>query len=236
MEICSVNQLDGSDPSNEGVVSDHLVGTSNGVMLRRIVYINPEDGVTYTYLINDNTLPAYQIVLLYKHRWDTRENLPPVQKQDGRAQIMGKFAGGQTESRDFRYSDFRVPCPQPVTVFRAIPRPKRMPARRTRGEETTRPIQSGIRRIHGGRHHPGCWKLYQHRAPQSHPADPAFHPVGPCLDLQTGSLGRFPRPIKGSLGRNFSVVFHTDRRFDAGTVLKSKLCLLIFHGSGRFSP
>jgi len=69
-EICSVNQLDASDPRNEGVISDHLVGTSTGVMLRRIVYINPEDGVSYTYLTSDFTLPAYQIVLLYKHRWD----------------------------------------------------------------------------------------------------------------------------------------------------------------------
>jgi len=69
-EICGVNELDRSDPRNAGIVSDHLVGTSNGVMLRRIVYINPEDGARYTYLTSDNTLPAYQIVLLYKHRWD----------------------------------------------------------------------------------------------------------------------------------------------------------------------
>ncbi len=69
-ETCSIDQLDRSDPRNEGVVSDHLVGTSTGVMLRRIVYINPEDGVTYTYLTSDFTLPAYQLVLLYKHRWD----------------------------------------------------------------------------------------------------------------------------------------------------------------------
>jgi hypothetical protein len=69
-EICSVNQLDRTDPRNDGVVSDHLVGTSGGVLLRRIVYTNPVDGVTYTYLTSDNTLPAYQIVLLYKHRWD----------------------------------------------------------------------------------------------------------------------------------------------------------------------
>ncbi|MCF7731287.1 MAG: transposase [Akkermansiaceae bacterium] len=69
-EICSVNMLDRSEPRNAGVVSDHMVGTSNGVQLRRIVYINPEDGVTYTYLTNDVTLPAYLIVLLYKHRWD----------------------------------------------------------------------------------------------------------------------------------------------------------------------
>ena len=31
---------------------------------------NPEDGVSYSYLTSDNTLPVYQIVLLYKHRWN----------------------------------------------------------------------------------------------------------------------------------------------------------------------
>ena len=69
-EICSPNMLDRSEPRNEGVVSDHMVGTSNGVQLRRIVYTNPTDGVTYIYLTNDFTLPAYLIVLIYKHRWD----------------------------------------------------------------------------------------------------------------------------------------------------------------------
>ena len=69
-QTCSTDQLDRSDSRNEGVVSDHYVGTSNSVTLRRIVYTNPEDGVTYTCLTNDHTLPAYQIVLLYKQRWD----------------------------------------------------------------------------------------------------------------------------------------------------------------------
>jgi hypothetical protein len=68
--ICSPDRLDRSEPRNEGVVSDHLVVTSNGVQLRRIVYTNPEDCVTYTYLTNDFTLPACLLVLLYKHRWD----------------------------------------------------------------------------------------------------------------------------------------------------------------------
>jgi len=69
-EICSANLVDHSNWLNEGVVSDHLVGTSNGVQLRRIVYKNPKDGKVYTYLTNDNTLPAGILVLLYKHRWD----------------------------------------------------------------------------------------------------------------------------------------------------------------------
>lgn len=69
-ETCGVNPLDASDPKSVGIVSDHLVRTEAGVLLRRIVYTNPEDGVSYSYLTSDFTLPAYQIVLLYKHRWD----------------------------------------------------------------------------------------------------------------------------------------------------------------------
>jgi len=69
-EPCSIDLLDRGDPRNDGIISDQFVATSNGVTLRRIVYTNPEDGVTYTYLTSENNLPAYQIVLLYKHRWD----------------------------------------------------------------------------------------------------------------------------------------------------------------------
>ena len=69
-ETCSIDLVDRDDPRNGGIISDQLVATSNGVTLRRIIYINPEDAVTYSYLTSDYTLPAYQIVLLYKHRWD----------------------------------------------------------------------------------------------------------------------------------------------------------------------
>lgn len=66
----SGNLVDRTDKRNAGVVSDHLVSTSCGVQLRRIIYTNPEDGKTYRYLTNDMTLPAGLIVLFYKHRWD----------------------------------------------------------------------------------------------------------------------------------------------------------------------
>jgi hypothetical protein len=66
----SGNLVDHSDPKNEGVISSHLVGTSNQIQLRRIVYKNPKDGKVYTYLTNDVTLPPGLIVLIYKQRWD----------------------------------------------------------------------------------------------------------------------------------------------------------------------
>ncbi len=65
-ENYSTDRLDRSDPRNQGVLSDHLVAISNCFILHRIVYINPKNSVRHNYLIP----PTYQIVLLYKHRWD----------------------------------------------------------------------------------------------------------------------------------------------------------------------
>jgi len=69
-EVCSLNLIDPADPRNDGIQSDCLVGTSNGVQLRRIAYTDSCDGTTYTYLTNEMTVPAHQIVIIYKCRWD----------------------------------------------------------------------------------------------------------------------------------------------------------------------
>lgn len=62
--------IDYTDKRNEGVISDKMVETSKGFEVRQVIYINPEDGAEYRYLTNEFTLPAWAIVLLYKHRWD----------------------------------------------------------------------------------------------------------------------------------------------------------------------
>ena len=62
--------IDYSDGRSEGVMSDRMVESSKGFEIRQIIYINPADGVEYCYLTNEYTLPAWTIVLLYKHRWD----------------------------------------------------------------------------------------------------------------------------------------------------------------------
>jgi hypothetical protein len=70
LEVLSRNLIDTTDPRNNGIASDHLVGTSNGVQLRRIHYIDPRDGTAYSYLTNEMSLPAHQLVIIYKCRWD----------------------------------------------------------------------------------------------------------------------------------------------------------------------
>jgi len=62
------------------VVSDYFVGRANGPQLRRVIYTDPRDGVTYTYLTNELTLPAWAIVLMYKQRWNIKKVVPSVQK------------------------------------------------------------------------------------------------------------------------------------------------------------
>ena len=49
--------------------ADHLVG-AGGHTMRRIIYTDPCDDKTYTYITNELKLPAFALVLIYKHRWD----------------------------------------------------------------------------------------------------------------------------------------------------------------------
>lgn len=69
-EISSSNSIDPTDPRNEGIHSDELVSPSYGEVLRRVVYTDPADGTTYTYLTNELNIPAHQLVIIYKVRWD----------------------------------------------------------------------------------------------------------------------------------------------------------------------
>ena len=68
-EQMSNNLHDTADPRNEGVVSDYFVGTA-GRMMRRIIYTDPRDERSYTYITNELNVPAFALVLIYKKRWD----------------------------------------------------------------------------------------------------------------------------------------------------------------------
>jgi len=63
------NLFDKNESRNEGVEADYLVGAA-GRTMRRIIYTDPRDGKTYTYITNQLQLPAFALVLIYKKRWD----------------------------------------------------------------------------------------------------------------------------------------------------------------------
>ena len=64
---------DRDDPRNTGVVSDEMVGPSNGYAMRRVVYVDPVAGKRYSFLTNEFTLPPGLIAFLYKLRWDVEK-------------------------------------------------------------------------------------------------------------------------------------------------------------------
>jgi hypothetical protein len=74
LETVGIHPFDRADPINQGVVSDEMVATSMGVTVRRVIYQDPETGITYIYLTNlSPNIPAGIVALLYKCRWDVEK-------------------------------------------------------------------------------------------------------------------------------------------------------------------
>ena len=72
MTLERIRQLpfDPDSEFNEGVITDEMVVSTQGVVLRRVVYYDCVGDVEYTYLSSNLTLPPGLLVLLYKRRWD----------------------------------------------------------------------------------------------------------------------------------------------------------------------
>jgi len=60
---------DQADPINHGVLQDELVGSSNGVLLRRVTCQAPDTGEIRVFLTTEMTLPPGLIAHLYHRRW-----------------------------------------------------------------------------------------------------------------------------------------------------------------------
>lgn len=71
LETIGINQWDHTDLNNIGVISDELVGHSNGVMMRRVTYQDPGKGTVYRFITNELTLSPGTIAFLYKLQWDS---------------------------------------------------------------------------------------------------------------------------------------------------------------------
>jgi len=69
LQTMGVRSWDKTASLNQGVLTDQLVGSSNGVMLRRISCIAPDTGVQRVFLTTEMTLPPGIITHLYHRRW-----------------------------------------------------------------------------------------------------------------------------------------------------------------------
>jgi hypothetical protein len=69
LEVMGLSAWDKADPINRGVLQDELVGSSNGVLLRRVTCQAPDTGEIRVFLTTEMTLPPGLIAHLYHRRW-----------------------------------------------------------------------------------------------------------------------------------------------------------------------
>ena len=70
LDVIGENRWDRADPRNQGVLADELVGTSQGVSVRRVRYRCPLRGEEFSFLTSECTLPPGLIAHLYRLRWE----------------------------------------------------------------------------------------------------------------------------------------------------------------------
>ena len=70
LERVGIKEFNSLDPRNEGVLSDELAATSQGVAVRRIKYMCPVRMEEFSFLTSEYNVPPGLLVHLYRKRWD----------------------------------------------------------------------------------------------------------------------------------------------------------------------
>lgn len=74
--------VDLNDPVNRGIISDTMVETSGGVILRKVVYRCPLDGTVFIFLTNlPKRLRPGLVAFLYKTRWDIEKAFDQIKNK-----------------------------------------------------------------------------------------------------------------------------------------------------------
>ena len=82
LQIIGNYDFDRDDPRNNGVINDQMVATSSsGIMVRRVIYIDPVSGKEYRFLTNEFTIPPGLIAFLYKERWNIEKRFDEVKNK-----------------------------------------------------------------------------------------------------------------------------------------------------------
>ena len=92
---------DPSDSRNIGVQSVVGVSTSNGVMLRRMVYIDPVTGTEFSFITNEMTLPPGVICMIYKRRWDIEKVFDEHKNKFSQKKAWGKSKTAKEQQAQF---------------------------------------------------------------------------------------------------------------------------------------
>jgi hypothetical protein len=97
LEVLGVYTWNGEIETNQGVLADEIVGSSNGVQLRRVEYRDAETELTYTYLTNlPVTVAPGLVAYLYKRRWDIEKTFDELKNKLGEKKSWATSAAAKS--------------------------------------------------------------------------------------------------------------------------------------------
>jgi len=94
-------EWDRSDSRNNGVISDEVVGSYGGDVMRRVTYCDPVTGKTYRFLTTEMTLPPGLIAFIYKLRWDIEKVYDHIKNDLGESKAWTKSESGKIQQALF---------------------------------------------------------------------------------------------------------------------------------------
>ena len=90
-----------SDPRNNGVLSDESIISSEGIVLRRVTYVDPVTNKKYRFLTNEMTLPPGIIAFLYKLRWDIEKSFDQSKNKFHEKKAWAKSNNSKKQQANF---------------------------------------------------------------------------------------------------------------------------------------
>jgi hypothetical protein len=91
-EVAAPRPWDKEDKRNAGVVADELCGTSAGVMVRRVRWIEPESGEEFAFITSELTLPPGLMAEIYRQRWNIERLFDETKTKLGECQAWASSA------------------------------------------------------------------------------------------------------------------------------------------------
>jgi hypothetical protein len=89
LETLGINDYDRGDAVNAGVLGDELAGTSQHVLVRRIIYKDPASGQDYEFITSEMSLPPGVICYIYRRRWDIEKTFDQCKNKLGQTHAWG---------------------------------------------------------------------------------------------------------------------------------------------------
>ena len=90
-----------SDPRNNGVLADEIVGCNAGYAMRRVIYQDPVTLKIYRFLTTEMTLPPGLIAFIYKLRWDIEKVFDQNKNALGEGKAWTKGDNGKRQQACF---------------------------------------------------------------------------------------------------------------------------------------